>query len=220
MKINEIIKVVSQPTPSLSDFDIENAKQLTTAENIPLYGLMHLKDSNVHAYALKVGNAFVSIIIGKWGVLDGPALYIRRTYTLPKYRNKGLITALYIALHRRLKYKMVSDFEQSPETIAVWKKLTKILPVKVVNTKTHNVEEYSDVPEEEIFGMSKGYEDIRLVISEAIQSNRELRKMKELMKNKKTKFITDIKIPERPLIDTIILDSYNYTHPDNDGKYI
>ena len=201
MKLNEIIKVPQQHFPgvSLSDFNTETAEQLTTAENIPLFHISGgPKGPDFHAYALKQGSEFVSFVIGKWGNLNGPAFYIMRTYTQPQYRNKGLITALYSALYRKLKYKLVSDNEMSPESISVWKKLSKVLPVEVYNLSKKETSYMKDVSDEELFGMEKKHKNIRLVLDGTPV--------------KPT--ITDMQIPEKPLLGSILEDYIIYTNQD------
>lgn len=199
MKLHEIVKLPTQPRAGfqLKHFDTEHAKQLTTAENIPVFHCVGIDDPNTHIYMMKVDDQFVAVLIGQWGHIDNkPALYIERTATLPQYRRKGLMTALYVALHKKLKYILVSDFEQSPESIKIWQNLAKIYDVKVIDTKTMQKLDYNEVPVGKIFGNT---EHIRLMME--------------------TKIINSswIDIPE-PSYE--ILDDYlHYTHEQNLGLY-
>lgn len=203
MKIDEITKLPQQSAGfDINNFDIKSAKQISTAESIPLYHLKGgKKDTSLEAYSLKLDNKFVCTLIGKWGNLNGNAFFVSRTFTLPEYRNKGLITSLYVALYKKLKYKLVSDFEQSPESISVWKKISKVLPVKVLDFNTNQIYNMDDVPEDKIFGNKKEHENIRLMI-EHIEV-----------------FWENVNIPD--FSDSkIIKDNILYTHIDNNNKYI
>jgi hypothetical protein len=107
MKINEIVKIPQQPTSGfdVNAFDVAHAAQVATSENIPvLHARGGTQDPSLHMYALKLDDQLVSMVIGAWGHMDGkPALFIKRTYTQPQYRNKGLVTALYNTMRCRPK---------------------------------------------------------------------------------------------------------------------
>lgn len=209
MKLNEITKIVQQPDPGFkeSDFDIENAQQVTTAENFPVFKLKSKGnlDPALEAYALKKDDRFVSFVVGKYGTLDGPAFFVQRSYTIPSLRNKGLATALYSVLYRRLHLKLISDVEQSPETVSVWKKLSKSLPVRVLDTKNQRSLELQDVPDKQLYDPEL---ELKLVIENTHTLNIQGGQP-----------ITDLLIPERPLIDKILADYINYTASENDGLY-
>lgn len=201
MKLDEIVKIAQQPTGgfSLSDFMLERAEQITTAENLPVF---HIpggpKDPTLHCYAVRVDNQYVSMLIGRVGSFNGrTAVFIARTYTLPSYRNKGLVTSLYRALYSRMKYVLISDGEMSPETISVWEKLAASLPVKVVNMDSTTSQPLKDVPLDQ---MVDGNEHIRLMLETG------------------TIDPSWIGVPES--YSPILADYINFTHPDNDGLYL
>jgi hypothetical protein len=200
MKLYEITKISHQPSVGfvLTDFDTDGAVQLTTAENLPLYQITggH-KDPSLCAFALKVDDTFVSVIIGVWGKVDGPAFIIRRTWTDPRYRNKGLVTSLYKALHAKMHYKLVSDIEQSPETISVWLKLSAVLPVKVLDLNNKEIKNLEDVSAEDLYKPSL---ELRLII-EQVQTS------------------SDWIVPEQPLLGGILEDHLVYTHTDSNGQF-
>ncbi|MGI0075935.1 MAG: GNAT family N-acetyltransferase [Nitrosopumilaceae archaeon] len=219
MKLDEIvIRPTNQPGGfRLADFNQSLAKLVGSAENIPIYAIPHNHDPATDMYALKQDNKFVGYLIGTWGTLNGVALYVKRTYVIPSYRNKGLITALYNTLYTTLKYKLVSDNEMSPESISVWKKLSKTLPVKVLNVKTKEVFDMKDIPDKNIFGLTKDYENIRLILE------KEEIVYKEVSLSEGAKRVYDLRIPERGpsrIMGGIFDDYLNYTHKVNRGKYI
>jgi len=213
MKLDEIIQRPQQSERgfSFSDFDISNARFVGTAENFPIYHLHSIR-SEQEMYALKENknsNEFISMIIGtsgKW-LNNKSAFFIQRTYTTNQFRNRGLMTSLYYALYIKLKMILVSDFEQSPETVSIWKKIALSLPVKVLDTrnpqdiKLHN---YKEFPQTEILGD----ENIRLVLEE-ISTPKELDWLYKSL---------DKYHDYDP--NNIILEDYHvYTHHDNLGKY-
>lgn len=201
MKLDEIAKVAQQATGgfSLSDFNLDHAEQITTAENIPVF---HIpggpKDPTLHCYAMRIDNQYVSMLLGRVGTFNGrAAVFIVRTYTLPSYRNKGLVTSLYKALYSRMKYVLISDGEMSPETIAVWEKLAAALPVKVVDMDSTTSQPLKDVSLDRLVD---GNERIRLMLEMGIVDP------------------PWMVIPENT--GGILRDYINFTHPDNDGLYI
>ena len=201
MKLDEIAKIAQQVTGgfSLADFDLERAEQITTAENLPVF---HIpggpKDPTLHCYAVQVDGQYASMLIGRVGTFNGRnAVFIVRTYTLPSYRNKGLVTSLYKVLYSRMKYVLISDGEMSPETITVWHKLAAALPVKVIDMDSTISQPLKDVPLDQIVD---GNERIRLMLEMGIVNP------------------TWMVIPENT--GGILRDYINFTHPDNDGLYL
>ncbi|MGI0075936.1 MAG: GNAT family N-acetyltransferase [Nitrosopumilaceae archaeon] len=211
MKLDEIVKVTSQPFPNVK-LDLTNAELIGHTETVPIYHIKIIGDTSYDVYALKKDNKFVTFIMGKWNVLEGShALYIERTVTLPRYRNKGLITALYKGLYVELKYKLVSDNEMSPESISVWKKLSKVLPVKVFNTETKKTTDMKTTPDDQIFGMEQEYENIRLVLEK-----KELVYKETPLREGEKRIYGDIHIPKK----SWQFQNLIYTHKENRGKYI
>lgn len=211
MRLEEITKIGQLPTRgfNLDDFDLEHAKQVGTAENIPIFEIHGgPKEPGLVLYALKTNDEYVSMILGKWGTFAGPAFFILRTYTNPTMRNRGLMTALYKALYTKLRFKLVSDVEQTPETVAVWKKLAMVLPVRAFDPETRKTIDLRNVSDEQLYHLDK---DWRLVL-ECIWE-----------------YKADPKLPKQPgrvvefsfpSINHIILDDYIiYTHPDTFGLY-
>ena len=69
---------------------------------------------------------------------------ILRTWCEEGYRNKGIITNLYQFLHNTLKFAVLSDIRQTPETVSIWNKMRKIWPAKMINLDTGETQEIDD----------------------------------------------------------------------------
>ena len=69
---------------------------------------------------------------------------ILRTWCEEDYRNKGIITNLYQFLHNTLKFAVLSDVRQTPETVSIWDKMRKIWPAKMINLDTGETQEIDD----------------------------------------------------------------------------
>jgi len=197
MKLTEITKITQQTIPgfNLDDFDI--GKQFGTAENIPIVKLTPKNKSDLEGYALYQDDKIIGCIIGRREIIRGELFVIQRTYVIPTERNKGYITSLYKALYSKYKLKLVSDVDQSPETISVWKKLMKELPVKVLDVKKKKILDLKDVPKDQLYDKELG---LRLIL-EQIDSC----------------CLMFLCIPER---SELLADNVNYTHPINEGMYI
>lgn len=71
-------------------------------------------------------------------------IMIVRTWCEKEYRNKGVVTNLYRFLYNTLKYALLSDVAQSPETISVWNKVRDFLPTQMVNLDTGEIQDIDD----------------------------------------------------------------------------
>lgn len=199
MKLEEITKIASQSSGgfNLSDFDTQNAVQIGTAENLPIYHFKGgQKDPALEAYAIKIDDQFVSVLIGKKGTLNGPAFFIHRTYTIPSMRNKGLVSSLYSALYSKYHIRLVGDTEQSPETISVWKKLSQILPVKVFDPSKKQIVDLSTISDTDLYNPAL---NLRFILEDM-----------ELQEN--------FKFPSKA--SNILEDYVIYTHITVIGKYL
>ena len=204
MKLTEIIKVPEQVSSGfdLSQIDTTSIKQLTTAENMPVFHFSLLGDATVQGYGIQMNGTFVSFILGKWGHLgDDKVFYIKRTYTEPPIRNKGIMTSLYVALIDRLYFILCSDGELSPQTIAIWSKISNQCVLKTFNSITKQLLDFDQTTSSDLYNNK----DILFV---AYPSNPQ--------RHDKTEAFH---IPGRPLIDTILGDYTNYTHVINEGLY-
>lgn len=69
---------------------------------------------------------------------------IVRTWCEKEFRNKGIITNLYRFLYNTLKFAILSDIEQTPETISVWNKVRDFLPTQMINLDTGETQDVDD----------------------------------------------------------------------------
>lgn len=67
-----------------------------------------------------------------------------RTWCEKEYRNKGIVTNLYRFLYNELKFAILSDIEQTPETISVWNKVREYWPVQMINLDTGETQDIDD----------------------------------------------------------------------------
>ena len=72
------------------------------------------------------------------------SIMIVRTWCEKEYRNKGVVTNLYRFLYNTLKYALLSDVAQTPETISVWNKVRDFLPTQMVNLDTGEIQDIDD----------------------------------------------------------------------------
>jgi hypothetical protein len=200
VKPEEITKIPQQPNSgfSLDDFDVGNMVHVGTAENIPLV-LFNSTDGKYTCYALIQDDLPTATVVGRWGTLNGPAFFIERTYTVPTYRNKGMMTAMYKALYTKYGIRLVSDVEQSPGTITIWKKLADVLPVQVVDVVNKTIVPLATVNDIDLYD--------------------EPRKLRLMLENTQSEAHPDILVPD-PIVDGILDDYIIYTHEDSNNQYI
>ena len=75
---------------------------------------------------------------------DHKPVMVLRTWCEEGYRNKGIVTNLYQFLHNTLKFAILSDVRQTPETVSIWDKMRKIWPAKMINLDTGETQEIDD----------------------------------------------------------------------------
>jgi hypothetical protein len=64
-----------------------------------------------------------------------------RTWCEKEYRNKGIVTNLYRFLYNDLQYALLSDVQQTPETLSIWNKVKEYWPVRMISLSTGKIEE-------------------------------------------------------------------------------
>lgn len=151
MKLSEIIKIVSQPVPG---FDLSKIEVFNTVKENYLgkYTVKLGKFQDQYAFTVLDNDVIIaSLITVEIDDLDlsKTALIVKRTWCNREYRNRGIITNLYRLLYNELGYALVSDIEQSPETIRVWDKLRSAWNVKMIDMKT---KEITDINTTELYG--------------------------------------------------------------------
>jgi hypothetical protein len=143
MKLQEILKIVSQTGLGFDLDIIKNFKKI--------------KDNYLNDFIIEQGsiNDQIVFIIKKEQIIVGAlvatiiddldlesnreVLMIKRTWCKEKFKNKGIISNLYRYIYNDLKYALISDVEQAPETIKIWDRLRSAWNVKMINLKTKEI---------------------------------------------------------------------------------
>jgi hypothetical protein len=134
MKLNEIKKLPQQATHGLDLCKWDQAVQFKSAkvEKYPLFANIEGDDYFFCMIDPDTLEKMAYLKALKIDDLSKQAFLIQRTWMEPKYRNMGLMTALYRTLHNQ-GYSLLSDAELSPESLSIWKTFrpnTKILDIK------------------------------------------------------------------------------------------
>lgn len=158
MKLDEIKPIeLDQPISGINMSKLINIKDTGhTAENMKIFQYEVKDESDIEAFALKNEDELINIIIFRRFNINGEIFHqVQRIWTNEKYRRQGYAFALYSSLYKRLKLKIVSDLEQGPAAIELWKKLASKFPVKVLNTKTSERKKIDEVPADEIYNSTE-----------------------------------------------------------------
>lgn len=151
MKLSEILKITSQPVPGLDLSPIKNYDLVK--DNYLGHYTVHLGvNKDLYAFIVKDQETIIAALIGiEIDDLDvsKTVLIIKRTWCEREYRNRGIITNLYRLIYNELNYALISDIEQSPETIRIWDKLRSSWAVKMIDMRT---KEITDINSTELYG--------------------------------------------------------------------
>jgi hypothetical protein len=143
MKLSEIIKVPQQPTHGLDLTKFDNAKQFKKAK-VETFPLLYNQDGDDYFFTIEInGEKAAFMKAEKITDMAGDVLMVKRTYVMPKFRNKGLMTALYRTLHNQ-RFSIISDRELSPESISIWKKLKQHYKIGVLDRDTAEIRSVED----------------------------------------------------------------------------
>lgn len=71
-------------------------------------------------------------------------IMIVRTWCEKEYHNKGIITNLYRFLYNEMKFALLSDIQQTPETVSIWNKVREYWPTQMINLDTGEIQEIDD----------------------------------------------------------------------------
>ena len=125
-----------------SNINYESKELMTDIDGKPIFKYK-LNDSKNTMFAIEEDEKIVSYLAGT--IID-KHFNIKRSFTNPKFRGKGYVTALYKSLFVNLGYILVSDSKLTPESISVWKKLGKLFPhnIKVYDASTGEMLSFSD----------------------------------------------------------------------------
>ena len=104
-------------------------------------------NDNLICYKLKLNDNDIFYFVGiEWE----NNIQIKRTWINPEYRNKNIATQFYRKMFKDFNFNLISDFELSPESISIWKKLISQYPNNVHLTNSSledlgilkNIDEY------------------------------------------------------------------------------
>lgn len=151
MKLNEILKIVTQPVPGIDWSKINNLKQIKD-RYLDDYSISIGTNKDHFYFIVKLEDKIIAALIAieiEDLKRDKQVLMIKRTWVEREFRNKGIISNLYRFLYNVLGYALISDYEQSPETIKLWDKLRSSWDVKMIDLET---KEITDINSTELYG--------------------------------------------------------------------
>ena len=136
MKLSEIIKIPSQDH-GIKDFSVFDKVIRYKNSSVEKYPLLFNKVNDNFYFCFEVeGIKTAFMVVEKLtDFTDKETITVQKTYVLPKFRNKGLITALYNTL-RNQGFRIVSDLHLTPESRSVWKKLITNFGAELINKNT------------------------------------------------------------------------------------
>jgi predicted GNAT family acetyltransferase len=136
MKLDEIIKIPSQDH-GIKDLTIFDEVVRFKHASVEKYPLLFKQDGDQYFFSIEIDNVKVAFLIAEKlsDFTDKETIMILRTYVVPEFRNKGLMTALYNTL-RNQRFRIVSDLHLTPESMSVWKKLISGLGAEIIDKKT------------------------------------------------------------------------------------
>lgn len=124
MKLQEIIKIPNQIEHGFDISKFDKAVQFKKVK-VESYPLLAYIEGNDYFFVIITKEqekiAFFKAIKIEEKINSREAFIIKRTWVVPKFRNKGIATAFYKTLHNQ-GFTIISDLELSPESISIWKK--------------------------------------------------------------------------------------------------
>lgn len=155
MKLIEIIKIVTQPIPG---FELKGLNfELIKAQYLEHYSIEQAQAHDQIIFIIKKQQQIIAAMITtKIDDLElashKEALMIKRTWCDRQYRRQGLISNLYRLVYNDLGYALISDVEQTPETVQLWDKLRSAWDIKMINLQT---KEITKINTTELYGSPK-----------------------------------------------------------------
>jgi len=143
MKLEEILKIISQTGLGFDLDKIKNFKKIKDNYLGEFYIEQGTIDDQFFFIIKKDLQIVGSLVATKIDDLEleskREVLMIKRTWCKQDFRNKGLISNLYRFVYNDLKYALISDIEQSPETIQIWDRLRSSWNIKMINMQTKEI---------------------------------------------------------------------------------
>lgn len=144
MKLSEIKHVGTQLSHGIKLDDLKG-EHLLKDDYLGAYQIWISKLPNDQvSFSVKDGNTTIAMLVGvtiddlklKSGKVP---LMIKRTWCEVSFRNKGIITNLYRFLYSDQRFALISDVEQSPESVTIWKKLSVLFGAEMIEIKTGDI---------------------------------------------------------------------------------
>lgn len=124
-------------------FGIKKAKQVATAERIPLF---HSTVSDIELFFLKKEDTIIAVVVGQTVTIgDNDYFEISRIWVGNNFREKGYATALYGALVTKLKLHLLSGEEQSPIVKRIWKNVDRVMDMDTNDIQNRDTIDDSDL---------------------------------------------------------------------------
>jgi hypothetical protein len=166
MKLSEIARVVSQPNLGFDLSKIANFK-IVCLGYLQDYTIELGSSGDIKVFIVKKDDSIIAaLLLTTIDDLNLPSnksvLMVKRSWCSPNYRRRGIIVNLYRFIYNTLNFALISDVEQSRETIGLWDKLRDQWPVKMIDLKTHEI---TDIVPVELYN---NYEKALIVESQSI----------------------------------------------------
>ena len=208
MKLAEIYLNSSEQQTSgfsIEDLDITNVIWVTRAENLQVFEIHPPKFKVYTIYAVKKDDKFVCFLWGVYHTILGTKYFmVDRLWTEPEYRKQGIASALYAALYEKLKIKLMSDNEQSPNAKKIWDRIRSIIPTKILDLQTGEKFDHQQVPDNVLYNTNRDGQDTKRYVIVTEREPTILDEVWDKTRNKK---------------DCMLGDYYTFTHPDVKGKW-
>ena len=149
MKLSEIKQVGTQISHGIKLDDLKG-EQLLKDDYLDAYQIWISKLPNDQvSFSVKDGITTIAMLVGvtidDLKLVSGKVpLMIKRTWCDALFRNKGIITNLYRFLYSDQRFALISDVEQSPESVTIWKKLNALFGAEMIEIKTGNISPIDD----------------------------------------------------------------------------
>jgi hypothetical protein len=124
MKLAEVSKIPKQSNIFQFEHGVFDCATQFRKAKVEQYPLLCNEVGDSYFFVVQVNGenaAYMKAV--KLDDIEG-GIIIKQTWAPLKFRNRGLMTALYLTLHNQ-GFVLVSDSQLSPESISIWKNLRK-----------------------------------------------------------------------------------------------
>lgn len=155
MKLHEITLTspISDHGISLDSFDEESKTKIGNISDFEINLYQAKTNSNALLIAAEKDNKKISMITiqDNVNIHQQNFIMLRRTWTTPEHRGKGIVPQLILLIKKHLKKKILSDQKQTPNGKNVWDSLRKRYNVTALDVNTGDRIPANTVPDEEIY---------------------------------------------------------------------